>query len=275
MITNKDRLPRTDKMESDPKFNSVMVDDRATAYIPGSTLKGNMRAWITQLFTDMNGQSLACANDPARSDEIRSLFDVNGIVDLRKAKENLRRELKMIEFLFGSAANEGKLEFWDCPMISTPQVEKEKLQAYSGYDNQRGTMVMKSVAIDIKKGVAAKNKLYNFEVVPRGAGFNVTVSGQNLDDDELGMLLFALQGFNSFIFPLTLGAMGGIGFGRFRFDLSNIYCLDKSNYQGWVQSAIMDGHAGYSDIPDLKDKFAQKLKEFKQAFLSQCMGGRP
>src|SRR3989339_586331 len=102
-------------MEKTPAFNTVMVDDRATAYIPGSTLKGNMRSWITQIFTDMNGQSLACANDPARSDKIRSLFDANDIVDIAQIREDLRKELKMIEFLFGSAANEGKLEFWDCP----------------------------------------------------------------------------------------------------------------------------------------------------------------
>ncbi|OGR14458.1 MAG: hypothetical protein A2277_19890 [Desulfobacterales bacterium RIFOXYA12_FULL_46_15] len=275
MMTNENRLPKTDKMEKTPAFNTVMVDDRATAYIPGSTLKGNMRSWITQIFTDMNGQSLACANDPARSDKIRSLFDANDIVDIAQIREDLRKELKMIEFLFGSAANEGKLEFWDCPMIKPPQAGKEKLQAYSGYDNQRGTIVMKSVAIDIKKGIAAKNKLYNFEAVPRGAGFKVIISGQNLDDDELGILLFALQGFNSFIFPLTLGAMGGIGFGRFKFDLSNIYCLDKSNYQDWIQGAVMNDHAGYSNIPELKDKFESKIKEFKQAFLSQCLGGRP
>lgn len=267
MAENEIRLPETDKSDTIPKFNTVMVDDHMRAYIPGSTLKGNMRSWITQVFTSVSGNDLACVNDSGREREVRGIIDKCNENDKAQIREELSKTLKMVEFLFGSAVNEGKAEFWDSRMEEPPRLSKEKSPAYAGYDPLRGTIIMKSVAIDIKKGTAAKNKLYNYEAVPRGTRFKVTVCGQNLDKDELGMLLFALEGFNSSIYPLTVGAMGGVGFGRFRFELSKIYCLDESNYKQWIRSALENNYAGYERIPDIGETFKEKVQEFKQAFL--------
>ena len=265
MDSNPSRLPRPDGMDRDPKFSTVVTNIKSGAYIPGSTIKGNLRAWLEQIFSGLNSR-LAQINDTARS---------AALLKIAESKENgesgaLTSELKTTEYLFGSHANEGKLEFWDAPMASVPALPRGRTSAaYCGYDATRGTILLKSVAIDPVKGTAAKNKLFNYEVVPEGVGFDLTVVGQNLLDEEIGMLLFALKGVNSFIHPVTLGAMAGVGFGRFSLKIKDVYTLNKSRFDKWVEEAIKTGHAGYASLPKLeKEEKEKRIEDFKNSFLS-------
>lgn len=266
MMSDPNRVPAPPGGVEVPKFTTVMTDARGRAYIPGTTLKGNLRNWLTQVFTDFG---LAHINDPARANELRDKME-----DHKNEKEKLHEILKKTEHLFGSSINEGKLEIWDAPMSQPPK----RLQhhgnpndsvVYSGYDAGRGTIVLKSVAINPVTGTAAKRKLYNYEAVPKGATFNLTIAGQNLLDEELGMLLFALEGFRSQIYPITLGSMGGAGFGRFNFEMKKMYYLNKDNFHDWIEDAIRNGHAGYSKIPELSEESqADKLARFRIEFLA-------
>ena len=102
----------------------------------------------------------------------------------------------------------------------------------------------------------------------------MTITGQNLNDAELGMLFFVLDGFNSSIYPVTLGGMGGVGFGRFACEQQNVYCLDKNNINDWFEGALQHGHAGYSKIPEIrKEERAETIRRFKNQFLSLTKKG--
>ncbi len=267
MASNPARMPRTDESEEAHKFTTVMADISGRAYIPGSTLKGNLRAWLTQLLSDFN---LACVNDSDREKTLFEMLEESRGADKAEVYKKLHENLMMAEYLFGSNANEGKLEFWDAAMAEPPVIDSADVLAYSGYDGTRGTILLRSVAIDPKKGTAARNKLYNYEVVPQGAAFQLTVAGQNLCDAEIGMLLFALDGFNSFIYPVTLGAMGSVGMGRFCFEFQDIRCLNRDNFQSWITDAVQNGHAGYENLPLLSEQARKKrIQEFKESFLEQ------
>ncbi|WP_435548578.1 RAMP superfamily CRISPR-associated protein [Desulfobacterium sp. N47] len=245
--------------EDVPKFSTVMTDYRNRAYIPGTTIKGNLRCWLEQIFSDL---MLTTINTPKRAEDLQDLFKKN-----KNSNIILHDFLQKGEYLFGSSVNEGKLEFWDAPMNTPPPINQNQTLAYSGYDQTRGTILLKSVAIDPETGTAAKNRLFNYEVVPQGMTFEITVCGQNLLPDELGMLLFALDGFNSEIYPVTLGAMGGVGFGRCRFSIKEIFYLDKNNYEAWIQSAIQSGHAGYNGLPKLaKEEQEKMIEDFRKSF---------
>ncbi len=255
MMSDPSRLTLEDDNGGEVKFTTVVTDVRDRAYIPGSTLKGNMRAWATQIFTPLD---LACVNDGKRAATLR-----DAINDKRSPG------LTLAERLFGSAVNEGKLEFWDAPMLNPPQISQDQRKVYLAYDGTRGTIILKSVAIDPATGTAAEKKLYNYEVVPEGAKFKLTISGQNLSDEELGMLIFTLEGFNSEIYPVTLGAMRSIGFGRFSFDMQAIYCLNQENLTDWLDKAIQSGHAGYEGLKQLsQEEQGEKIKNFKEKFSS-------
>ena len=267
---------RLKKEDLSLKYSTVMIDAKQSAYIPGTTLKGNLRAWLERIFSHCS-LGLAETNDNKR---VKELYDIVEKIDVSKdggaSRKLLTSKLKINEYLFGSGANEGKLEIWDAPMVKKPRkADDKKAFDICGYDPRRGTILLKSVAINPVTGTAEKKKLYNYEVVPEGARFELTIAGQNLQEDELGMLLFALYGFNSQIYPVTLGAMGGVGFGRFAFKLNKVHCLDKSNFKAWVKSAMESGHAGYTDIPELGEKECmQRIQSFKKSFLENMDKGQ-
>lgn len=257
MDSNQTRLPPKEG-DDVPKFSTVMTDYNNRAYLPGTTIKGNVRSWLEQIFTSLD---LAAINDPKRAE---------ALLEYAQTKKNIELHpfLKTAEYLFGSSVNEGKLEFWDAPMKASPALpQTHKPLAYAGYDQDRGTIILKSVAIDPETGTAAKKRLFNYEVVPQGMHFAFTVCGQNLSDEELGMLLFALDGFNSNIYPVTLGAMGGVGFGRCHFNVTEICYLDKANYTSWIHGAMASGHAGYTGLPKLDEtRMKRKIDDFKKSF---------
>lgn len=264
MMIDAKRLPKADEEKDEvPKFSTVVTDARGRAYIPGSTIKGNLRMWLTQLFSDF---ALAIPNIPARDLQLQAFAE--DLAKQKKQKHELHSLLRMTEYLFGSVLNEGKLEFWDAPMKEPPKLPREGAErAYSAYDQTRGTILLKSVAIDPVTGTAAKNKLFNYEVVPEGAQFALTVAGQNLNPDELGMLLFALDGFNSFIYPVTLGGMGSIGFGRFASGGPTISRLDHENFNQWLNKALEKGHAGYENLtPIAEAEQADLIVKFQERF---------
>lgn len=258
------RLPKTKKMTDPPEFSTVMTDYHSRAYIPASTLKGKLRSWLAQIFTSLE---LAATNNSDREKQLRQHWD-QCVKD--NNTEKIYDTLKLSEYLFGSGLNEGKLEFQDALMISPLPDNAGNSQALAGYDAQRGTMILKNVAINPETGTAAKHKLYHYEAVPAGARFGLTVTGQNLSNTELGMLMFALEGFNSQIYPVTLGAMSGIGFGRAQVQWDSIYRLDKDNLNAWLKSAVASGHAGYAELAELPAQESQKCMDaFRSAFLEK------
>lgn len=265
MVSDPARLApsKEDQKDESWKFTTVMTDAQGRAYIPGSTLKGNLRSWLTQIFGDL---SLAALNDPSRAKLLRDVADE--IENEKKAKAKIHGTLNMTEYLFGSAINEGKLEIWDAYMQTPPPYPNTGgPKASAGYDQTRGTILLKSVAIDPVSGTAEKNKLFNYEVVPEGARFELNISGQNLTPEELGMLLFAIDGFNSKIYPVTLGAMGSIGFGRVNTNNLLIFRLDEGNFDQWLKGALANGHAGYENLPVLtKTEQEKKIEEFTKQF---------
>lgn len=136
-----------------------------------------------------------------------------------------------------------------------------------GWDDERQSYVIRSVSIDPLTGAAEPNKLYAFDVVPPGAKFEVNITGQNLNVIELGFVLFGLYGFNSEIFPLTIGAMSGRGFGRMKFTVTEMYHLNRQKIKRWAEEALEHDHAGYGSLPKLgEDEAKEALHKFKRAF---------
>jgi len=67
---------------------------------------------------------------------------------------------------------------------------------------------------------------------------------------------------------LTLGAMGGRGFGRFSFELSALYSLKKENISDWIKEVVCNRHSGYFSLKRLDESEKKKSIEcFRKAFL--------
>lgn len=161
--SSKVRIPRREENTPEGKVltpievNTICVDQRKCAMIPGSTLKGVLRAWLEQ--RALTGPE----------------FDA----------------------VFGSTLNGqpkagGKVEFWDATLSQIPDLAGRMRRHW---DPVRGTGVEARAAIDARTRTAGDAKLYQLEYVPEGSSFEVTVRTRGLTLEELLFLARALDAF--------------------------------------------------------------------------------
>lgn len=264
-----------EKKQKGPKtVSGVAVNFDGKPYLPGSALRGNLRSWLLHIFRTLpqakekDGFTLAWDHD------IEELGRDSAYEDQEAQIIFMKESASVLERLFGTSFAASKLDVWDAPcMTSLAQIQvPEQIRKHPDHppywDEQRFTYVTQSVAIDPETGASAEKKLYHFELVPKGISFQLTLAGQNLTDEELGMILFALQGFNSQIFPVTLGAMAARGFGRFKWELQNIHALENENdgVQEWIKQALIHDHAGFHAMKPLGQRQDEYISKFKKAF---------
>lgn len=245
------------KDEEPPKIDEIERDVHGLPLIPGSALRGVVRHYLLSIFRSFNGKCIAYDPD-YETKEFKQMNQTAQIEYMKKAS--------LLEQLFGTPFCESKIEFWDAPLKHKADGSKYRRK---GWDPERQSYVVRSVAIDPVTGAAERNKLYSFDVVPQGLQFGFNVAGRNLSDRELGLLLFGLEGFNSPIYPLTIGAMAGRGFGRMSFKLEAIYSLFRGQLSDWVKLASTKNGAGYISIEGLKlpdEKRDEFLSKFKSDF---------
>lgn len=248
-----------------PLVSMIAKDHRGKPLIPGSALRGVMRHWLLDVLA---GIGTEWANTRDYSDE--ALLDLAQPEQIAKAKN----EFSLLEVLFGTPFNAGKIEVWDATCL-TEDFKGSDLLLH--WNSRSLTYVDTSVAIDPATGTALEGLLYKAEIVPPGVVFELNIVGQNLSDEELGVVLLALQGFNSSIFPILLGARNGRGYGRVQYMPGEVYRIDQSSAGSWITATIEslsfkkvteepdDGSApgtdaaGYFNLPKLNRTEQQEL----------------
>ncbi|HEV2719553.1 MAG TPA: RAMP superfamily CRISPR-associated protein [Thermoanaerobaculia bacterium] len=173
-VTTRPRLTR-DEHGAAVDISAVAVDAEGRAYLPGSSLKGALRSWLTR---------------HADADLIASVFG-----DERD-----------------DSAQAGKAEFHDAFCRGTAEGDFRHVPYW---DSQRRTGVTASVALDRWTRAAREQKLFHREYVPPGVAFDVVITGQDLDEQQSALLLFALRAFGRDSDAVTLGSETREGWGRF------------------------------------------------------------
>ena len=251
-----------------PSISTIITDHRGKPLIPGSTLRGVLRNWM---LTVLEGIGTEWAKE--RGDvERKQLLEMDQAEQILQVKENF----SFLELLFGTSFNSGKVEVWDaiCYTDNLQPMDDKLL----GWDGSRLTYVDTSVAIDPARGTAKDKLLYKADVVPPGVEFELNLVAQNLSDDELGLLLLALEGFNSQIYPIQVGARGGRGYGRMEFKMGTIYRLEQDGVKKWLKDTLRtEGTdttpAGYFGLPKLTEaEQKQKIKDVKDKLIA-AIGG--
>ena len=249
------------KEVKDVKVSLIATDHKDKPYIPGSALRGVLRHYLRNIFTDCGNERLI-KEQVFESDEFKNKTQIEKI-------NYMRDDASIWECVFGTPFAEGKVEFWDAPTIN-PTANNQF--ASRGWLADRNTYLVKSVAIDPETGTADPHKLYTFEVAPTGLCFEVNVVGQNVSNEELGMLIFALESFNSDILPVTIGGMAGRGFGRMKFELAEIHCLNENDLNDWIKNSRDRERAGYYSLKDVTDQKKQLIAHFKEKFFNNLGG---
>ncbi|NTU50033.1 MAG: hypothetical protein HGA87_03940 [Desulfobulbaceae bacterium] len=236
----------------------IALDANGYPYLPGSAIKGVVRNYVLQLLHGAYPR-IAWEHD-YQSSAFREKKQEEQI-------EFMKSKASMLEQLFGTPFAEGKVEFWDAPAankVTAPVLWKTK-----GWNEVRQCYLVNSVAINPTTGAAEKHKLYSFEVTPAGLEYQVNIVGQNLSDEELGLLLFGLAGFNSSIVTLTIGAMSARGFGRMTFTAEKIYSITKEQLPKWIEDSLLrSDSAGFAALPPISGSEADAMiRSYKAKFV--------
>jgi CRISPR-associated RAMP protein (TIGR02581 family) len=178
----------------------VIKDANGRPFIPGSSLRGAVRAHIERIVRAFepsvgNGRG---ALDPIDVRKYNSLYD-------GKSEEQIFEVSSRVDQVFGSPKLASRVRFTDLPLL-TEGAEPE---------------LRDSVAIDREKESVA-NK-YDFEAMPAGVRFGLEIVAENLDDHELGLLLLGVRELER----------GNIRIGGFKGRGLGVVLLENVRYE-WV-----------------------------------------
>ncbi|NOY54351.1 MAG: hypothetical protein GXP58_12180 [Deltaproteobacteria bacterium] len=224
--TERDALTKENENGKKEKIDisSVITDYEDRACIPGSTLKGDLRAWLKRRWANGKLDELLGSEDTKKKDAVG-----------------------------------GKAEF------HYAYIKDVKLTNPPPYwDAVRHTGAAASVAIDRVTRTASAKKLRHYEFVPPGVPFTVTITGSGLDEEEVGILLHALEGFNDPDDPVTLGASTGDGWGRLSWKLGKVRRATGEAVREWIkkenQADFPFAELGEDEIDELKPKAGSPAK---------------
>lgn len=199
-----DKIDPTTKEKKDIEISAVVTTgEHKPAYIPGSTIKGNMRGWMKQAGVD---------------DKI--MEQIFGSDDMKKTD-----------------AVGGKAEFHDAFITKNLTFSETDEKEPPYWCARRQTAVNVSVTINRQTGTAKEKRLFHEEYVPPAVEFGLVITGLGLTIVEVAHLLHALEkgSARDADIPLSLGAGTGDGYGRFSWQLTGVKELQDNGIKQWIQ----------------------------------------
>lgn len=185
----------------------VVRDGSGRPYIPGSSLKGVLRSAAEALLHGAPFAEKAIKPDlwSCRMMSGEPCVDHKTVEKLREEKtEDAGREVAEAVWdssctvcrLFGSLAMASRVRFPDLPLVG----------------DLPGMELRNGVGIDRDKGLAADRVLYDFEAVPPGTSFRLTVVLDNPEDSDAGLILYLFHELDQG--NLALGGKTSRGLGQ-------------------------------------------------------------
>lgn len=209
----------------------IVRDVEGKPYIPGSALRGCLRAWMEQAGAD--------------GEIVRSLWGSG-----EKEKERGGR-LYVRDGFFNPELSEAP---------DLPPRRKKALFETRHWDPGRWTWLENGVAIDRFTRTAAHHKLFYYEAAPARTVFDVTLDGVGLTDDELAWLLAGLSAFNHPWTGLRLGASVGAGYGACEWRKEHMRVtglLTREDRLAWIDGKKK--HVGFDGFPRVGSDYLESL----------------
>ncbi len=188
----------------------VLTDPNGQPYIPGSSLKGRVRAEAERIARE---EGLTVCKPP----------DVKNMCGSRKDNT---KDFCICCRIFGTAGN-----------ISIAS----KVKFRDAYPTEKiGTLLERTcIAIDREKGTVSEHALYTIQAVPAGTKFSLEIVAENLADDELKLLLAALKSVED----SALGGSSTRGFGKVKFNIENVRERTAKYYLGEEKEKVFTGES--------------------------------
>ena len=232
----------------------VVRDAANFPYIPGSSFKGVLRAYVESIIRSlMTKRSVVC--NPIQDSE--QCITRSEMANLRKKRDKhkwndgkfnaeILSKTCWVCQLFGSLWYASKLQIRDL------HVQKD---VWFGQYLQRD-----GVAIDRDTETAADRQLYDYEVVPAGVTFDFKAIVDNAENWQLGMLYLGISAFENG--ELTIGGGSSRGLGAIKLSLNTASYIDAQQ----IVSHLTNGYAGVdADWKQWGTEFETKIKQQLEA----------
>jgi CRISPR-associated RAMP protein (TIGR02581 family) len=163
----------------------VVRDERGRPIIPGSSLKGVVRTTAEQIARTAAGPRGACL---PTSNEKDWCIPSGRMAALKQAH---RDDAALAQAVWAEACLACRTfgSPWLASHVKVKDLAVDKKTWFDQYQIRDG------VAIDRDKGTVSEGKLYDYEVVPAGAGFGLTIVVENAEPWQWGMVWLGLQPF--------------------------------------------------------------------------------
>jgi CRISPR-associated RAMP protein (TIGR02581 family) len=189
----------------------VMKTPEGIPYIPGSSLKGVVRAYLERLLRTMDalgkqvhGERLWACDPLEESGRCVTSQRKKKLIEDYPEDAKLTRQLYTESCtacrLFGSPWLASRVAFQDARLLNAEAL-------------LRLTEVRDGVGIDRDLGVAKTRIKYDFETVPAGARFGISIVVENAEVWEIGLLMMALETMRNTSLPLGGKTTRGLGWG--------------------------------------------------------------
>lgn len=178
----------------------ILTDPEGTPYVPGSSLKGRIRAETERILRE-KGEKVCLPPD---------------IKFMCGTKETNVDNFCVCCKIFGSAGKNNSV------------ASKVRFRDAYPIDNIETLLERTCTAIDRSTGSVAKKALYTIQAVPAGAKFGLEIVGENLTNEELRLLKAAIKSVED----SALGGSSTRGFGKVKFSIQSVKERTAGYYLG-------------------------------------------
>lgn len=182
--------------------NSVLRDSKGNAVIPGSSLKGVFRSTLEQILKSRNIEVCEEENgDPCINSKERKDFETEDAW-FKHIDEHICEVCK----LFGSNSFSSRVFFSDAIADRNNQ----------NIENRDGVKIRRDTEI------AADKAKYDYEIVSVGTTFKTEMLMENVEDYQVGYILFLIDMVNNGLVRFGGKKSAGLGRLKFNFKISSI-----------------------------------------------------
>ncbi|MGL4997820.1 MAG: type III CRISPR-associated RAMP protein Csx7 [Cetobacterium sp.] len=228
-------------IESDGKDAPFIKTGENGYYIPGSTMRGYLRAKLERFLNEGNDIGLSYNGEKLNSGDVMLLFGYTNITNYSKSiqerilsffPEETEESIKNIKNLAG------RIHIGDMPVITeTYEITRD------------------GIKIDEETGTVATGAKFDYNVLPAGTKFSFELVGENLEDYQLDLLKLALMDIEK---GDIFGGKTSRGIGKCQLKLK-----DKIDYVKKENRKELENYIFKGEMAKVDSKEILKIKNLK------------
>jgi len=184
-------------------YNTVCLDHNKRAYIPGSTLRGSLAAFLEK-----------------GDEDVKKLFGYE-----KPAGKNQDGE-----------RSAGNVRVFDAHIVKSIDTDGDQTPYWNP---QSGTFISHGIALDDVTGTTEKGKLFRYELVPAGTKFTIELEADRLTKEEVAKLLGLLARWNGTA-ETAIGKGTSKGYGRIKWKNPQVSVLTTNALRQWAVSNTLN-----------------------------------